>query len=113
MQLPLPDDLDAAVLNVTAIRPDAPGYITAHRCDQPPPTTSNLNYFPGDITANLVIAHPDPTGHICLTTLATTDLVIDLAGTFPTTSTYQPLDNPTRITDTRTGMRVEGVVPAR
>jgi hypothetical protein len=108
VEIPDGNNLDAAVLNITAVNPNAPGYITAHRCDQPPPTASNLNYSPGDITANLVIAHPDPTGHICLTTLATTDLVIDLTGTLPTTSTYQPLDNPTRITDTRNGTGMPG-----
>jgi hypothetical protein len=97
--------ITAAAINITTISPTDPGFITAYPCNQPRPTTSNVNYFPNQIVANLVIAQPDPNGHICIYTHATTDLAIDLAGTFTTTNPpgYQPTPTPTRILDTRDG----------
>ncbi|HWL41294.1 MAG TPA: hypothetical protein VNQ73_00020, partial [Ilumatobacter sp.] len=55
----VPLDAAAVVLNVTAVGPAGPGYVTAFPCDQQRPLASNLNYAPGDVVANLVIAKPD------------------------------------------------------
>jgi hypothetical protein len=99
----------AAVLNVTAVNPSAPGFVTVHACDGERPATSNLNFqAAGSVTANMVIARPDAGGHVCLYSLANVDLVVDIAGFFPSgdpassqNGTYRPLDDPTRMLDTR------------
>jgi Sortase domain len=92
---------DAVVLNLTAVNPAGPGFLTAYSCDTTRPTTSNLNYAnPTTVQANLVIVHPDPDGNICIYSSQTTDLVIDTIGTFPANSNYNPT-TPTRLTDTR------------
>ena len=99
----------AAVLNVTAVNPGAPGFITVHACDAERPSTSNVNFqAAGSVTANMVIARPDAEGYVCLYSLADVDLVVDIAGIFPAhdptsieTGTYRPFDNPTRLLDTR------------
>ncbi len=94
----------AAVLNVTAVNPRAPGFITVHACDVARPTTSNVNYQAvGSVTATMTIARPDADGYVCLYSLADVDLVVDIAGTFPMTESpvYKPLDSPTRLLDTQ------------
>jgi hypothetical protein len=102
-------ELGAAVLNVTAVNPAAPGFITVHACDAERPVTSNVNFqAAGSVTANMVIARADAEGYVCVYSLADVDVVVDIAGTFASGSStateknvYQPLDNPTRMLDTR------------
>ncbi len=108
-QVAIEPGVAAAVLNVAAVGPGAPGFITVHACDADRPTTSNVNYQAvGSVTANMVIARPDAEGYVCLYSLADVDLVVDMAGAFPSpdptsieNGAYQPLDNPTRMLDTR------------
>jgi hypothetical protein len=105
LELAVPGEaVDAAVINVTAVGPQAAGYVTAYPCDQPRPLASNLNYLSGDVVANLVVARPEADGKVCLFSLATTDLVVDLAGGFQAGSGYDPVDNPLRLVDTRDGL---------
>ena len=52
----VPADATAAVLNITATQPDAPGWITVWPCGEPPPLASNLNVTAGQTVANLVIS---------------------------------------------------------
>src|SRR5207248_575305 len=59
---------------------------------------------------NLVIARLAADGTVCLFTFGSTNLIADVAGYFPATSDYQPVDNPTRILDTRNGT---GAAPGR
>jgi len=96
-------DADAVVLNVTAVYPSAPGFITVYPCDRDRPVASNLNFDRLDVVANLVIVRPDADGTVCLFTLTETDLVVDLAGTIAADTGYVPVDNPSRILDTRDG----------
>lgn len=50
----------------------------------------------------MVIARPDAEGYVCLYSLSTVDLVVDVSGVFPAGSPlYTPLDNPVRLLDTR------------
>ena len=67
------------LLNLTATRSD-PGYVTAAGCAGPVPETSSLNIAPGTVAANFVVIAPDAEGDICVSTTATTDLVIDVQG---------------------------------
>lgn len=101
----------AVALNLTAVAPDGPGYLTAYPCDQPRPTASNVNYVAGQTVAVLAVARPDADGNVCVFTKAASDVVVDLSGHFPIGApaglatvggTLQPLTSPTRLADTRT-----------
>ena len=69
------------VLNVTATNARAPGYFTAYTCGQGIPNTSSVNFAPSHDVSNLVIGT-----NVCLHTSATTDLIVDTFGTFPSGS---------------------------
>ncbi len=79
----VPDDADAVFLNVTAILPDAPGFVTVYPCGSPRPQTSNINYFPGDVAPNSVLAKIGTDGKVCIYTLAATDIIVDVSGHVP------------------------------
>ena len=89
-----------ATLNVTAAGAAAPGYLTVFPCDQPQPTSSNVNYFPGTVRSNPVFATLDPQGRACVFTLSTTHVIVDVNGWFPS-GVFEPLAAPRRIADTR------------
>jgi hypothetical protein len=89
-----------AVLNVTAVAPVAAGHVTAFACDRSLPTASNLNYVAGDVVANLVMVRADAAGRVCVSTHATTDLVVDHAGNLPAGAVVAQ-DSPVRLVDTR------------
>jgi hypothetical protein len=76
----VPADATAALLNVTAVRPDATGYLTVFPCGEPTPTTSNVNYTAGQIEPNAVLAKIGTNGAICIYTHADTHLVVDVNG---------------------------------
>jgi hypothetical protein len=76
----IPTDASAVVLNVTAVDPRTPGFITAHPRGTNRPTASNLNHAPGLTVANSVIARVGRGGDICLFTSGVTHLVVDVAG---------------------------------
>lgn len=54
-QAGLPQQVGAAVLNVTVVDPGAAGYLTVFPDGQPPPTASNLNFVAGQTVPNLVL----------------------------------------------------------
>ena len=111
----VPVDAEAAVLNLTAASTQEYGFVTAHPCDQPLPVASNLNFVAGQDVPNLVIARLAADGSVCLFTFGSTHLIADVAGYFPAGSDYEPIDNPTRLLDTRdgTGATTPGPVAAR
>ncbi len=105
----------SVVLNVTAVAPDATGFVTAYPCDRPRPTTSNLNFTAGDTVPNLVVVKLGVDRTVCLYTEATTHLLADLTGTFETEGGARgKAVVPTRILDTRTaiGVPAAGKMPA-
>ncbi len=75
----VPETAGAATVNVTVTEPADLGFVTAFPCDQPRPEASNLNYEPGQSIANLVTAKLSPDGRLCLYTLASTHLIVDIA----------------------------------
>src|SRR5690606_19912979 len=74
----VPGSADAVMLNVTAVNPDAPGYLTVHPCGTQRPTASNVNYVAGATAPNAVLAKIGDGGAVCIFSLATTDLVVDV-----------------------------------
>ncbi|MCU1346594.1 MAG: hypothetical protein JWL70_2860 [Acidimicrobiia bacterium] len=84
----VPADATAVLLNVTAVQPDADGFITAYPCDQPRPLASNLNPARGQIVANATTVALAANGSMCLYSYRATDLVVDLSGAYsPSAST--------------------------
>ena len=67
-------------MTVTAVDPCAPGFLTVFDCAVRP-ETSNVNYVPGRDTAGLVIVAPRD-GKVCVASYATTDVVVDVIGSF-------------------------------
>ncbi len=104
----VPAAATAVALNVTATNVSDAGFLTVYPCDATRPLASNVNYEPGLTTPNLVLTRLDPDGDVCVYTLRSVDLVIDIAGSFPTATTsstpaFEPLPEPRRLLDSRTG----------
>ena len=76
----VPSGATTAVLNVTAVKPSGAGHLTVYPCTAEVPNASHVNYTPGDVRANEVIAKLSPTGHICVHTHATTHIIVDVTG---------------------------------
>jgi hypothetical protein len=79
----VPADASAAIVNVAVIGPSGVGHVTAHPCLSKPPNASLLNYSAGQVIANGAIVKLSATGSLCVTTHATTDLIIDATGYLP------------------------------
>lgn len=78
----IPDDAAGISLNVTAVNPTAPSFMTLFPLDAPLPLASNLNYIPGGApTPNKVDVKLSANGAIGIYNLAgTVDVVADVGG---------------------------------
>jgi hypothetical protein len=88
------------VLNLTAVNAAAPGYLAAYPCAAGRPTASNLNVTNAAAVANVAIVAPDADGSICVFTLMSTDLIVDIQATIG--GAFRG-GTPQRLIDTRTG----------
>ncbi len=102
----IPQGAAAAVVNITAINPNAGGFITVHPCVDPVPNASSLNHVAGINRANEIIAKLSSTGTICIDNSAGLDLAVDLVGWLPAAASFTPTD-PARFVDTRPGATTE------
>jgi 5'-nucleotidase len=68
-----------AVINVTATRTTAAGYVTIAECGAPVSNTSSLNVTPGRDIANVAII--PTTKSMCVSVFADTDIIVDLQST--------------------------------
>ncbi len=101
----VPNGADAATLNVTAVEPEAAGFLTAWPCDEPLPEASNLNFAPGRTVPNLVTVKLSSAGTVCLFTSAPAHLLADVGGWFGPTGTAGLVElAPGRLLDTRNGI---------
>ena len=99
----VPADVDAVVLNVTAVDGQRSGFVTAYPCDSGRPLSSNLNFVTAAPVANSVITKLSDRGTVCLYAGANSvNLVADVDGYFPAGSGYHAL-TPARLVDTRPG----------
>jgi len=105
----VPANASAVVLNVTITEAGAPGFATIYPCGVERPNASNINYGSGTTVANMVVSKIGADGKVCIFTQSNSQLIADVNGYFPATSTYQPLV-PARLFDTRTvgGATVDG-----
>ena len=98
-----PADLEptatAAALNLTAVNPSRAGWLTLYPCDASPSGTSSLNFVAGQTVANLSVGALSADGSVCLLANVATDVVIDVAGSFPV-GRFHPM-TPFRLLDTR------------
>lgn len=108
----LPATATAVALNVTAINPTAPGYLTVYPTDAARPTTSSLNFVKGQTVPNLVMAKVGTGGKVTVYNSAgTVDVIADLSGYYSTPGGAGFVgETPRRVMDTRTGT---GVAPAK
>jgi len=97
----IPSTAGTVALNVTAVNPDSPGFITVYPCDAPRPLASNLNFVAGQVVANGVLAPVSSSGQVCLYSQSPTDIIVDLAGWFPGDAFTGA--TPSRLVDTRDG----------
>ncbi len=105
----VPGGTAAVVLNVTVTGATGGGFLTVYPCTGTVPNASNLNFVAGQTIANLVITKLSPLGKVCLNASAGTNLIADINGYYPPTSTYVSLD-PARMLDTRMGgLTVDGM----
>jgi beta-lactamase class A len=101
----------AVAVELTAVDPTAPGYVTAFADGGPRPLASNLNPLPGRVTANLAVVPVGADGRIRIVASTPVSLVVDLEGTWlPTTGAvaagrFRPIA-PVRVLDTRDGSPV-------
>lgn len=98
--LAVPNDATAVFLNVTATNTTGSGWVTAFPCGWTRPNTSNVNLLPGVARANLVPVKIGTNGTVCLFVSAGTDLVADLQGYVPASSTFVATV-PERVLETR------------
>jgi alpha-tubulin suppressor-like RCC1 family protein len=96
----VPAGAKAAALNVTAVGPGAKGYATVYPCDVTRPLASNLNFAAGVTTANAVFADLSATGTVCVFVSQATNLIVDVNGAYPQSSSFAPL-TPFRLLDNR------------
>ncbi|MDW3212833.1 MAG: PKD domain-containing protein [Ilumatobacteraceae bacterium] len=79
----VPADADAVLLNVAAVLPDGLGFLTVYPCGVDRPLASNVNYGPGDVVPNAVLAKVGDGGRVCIYTLTGTDIIADVNGYVP------------------------------
>jgi hypothetical protein len=109
----IPVDARAAVVNVTAVGPDAAGYATIYPCTAQVPDVSVLNYAASQTVANNAIATLSPAGEVCVYTWAGADVLVDVTGWLgPSAGSRMVPVGPTRSVDTRSGLGGSGRVAA-
>jgi hypothetical protein len=99
----IPADTKAVAMNVTAVLPSQAGFFTVWPCNAPMPTTSNLNFTPGSVVANGVVASLDSDGDVCIYSDQQSDVLVDVLGWFGAGAGQPPYTGavPSRIVDTR------------
>jgi len=110
----VPVGAESVVINVTAVSPTATGYATVWPSGQARPLASSLNYVPGLIVPNLVIAKLGSSGKVSVYNHAgSTHFVVDILGYLSPTAPgrFFPLAA-ARVLDTRSAFGGSGPVGA-
>lgn len=93
--------VSGVALNVTAVQPSANGHLTVWPCGAEQPDTSSVNYRAGVASPNAVVVPVDATGKICVWTLATTHVIVDVSAWFADSASMDAAT--ARLIDTRNG----------
>uniref|UniRef100_UPI003983B98B fibronectin type III domain-containing protein n=1 Tax=Lapillicoccus sp. TaxID=1909287 RepID=UPI003983B98B len=109
----LPVGATAVALNVTVTNPTAASWLTVYPGGTALPTTSNLNFTPGQTVPNMVIVPLGPGNTVTIYNQAgTVDVIADLVGSYAPTGAGFTGTSPTRVLDTRTGLGQTPATPA-
>jgi len=101
----------AVTMNVTAVGPEGPGFVTVYPCGDRP-VASNLNFTPGQTVPNSVITPVSANGEVCFFSNVNTHLLADVNGWFASGSSFNALA-PERLLDTRPDQAQGAVVVAK
>ncbi len=107
VDLEAPAGAEAALVNITLARPQAAGaFVTAWQPRTQRPATATANADVGDVVANASIVPVDADGNVLLFALATTDIIVDVAGFYfgapdPVRRGRLETVDPFRLVDTR------------
>lgn len=104
----VPAGATAVAVNVTAVGPDAAGYVTTYPCSDSVPEVSTVNFDAGEIVPNHAVVPLDATGGFCIVASTPVDVLVDVFGALLPggVAGYRPL-TPARLADTRaTGGRL-------
>jgi hypothetical protein len=94
------DDAIAVMVNATAIRPSARGYLTLFPCSDEPPNASSLNYPVGRNIANAAMVSLSDAGELCVFTLSEIDFALDVTAVVEESPQFEALV-PLRLLDSR------------
>lgn len=104
VEVAVPAGAAAVTINLTAAEPQATGYLTASPCGGGAPTVSNVNFGPGETAAGSAYVPVGPAGTICVFTVGSPHVLVDLTGTFAADGALRFIPAaPTRVLDTRSG----------
>ena len=78
------DGVGMVSLNVTAVDPTGPGYVTVYPCG-PRPVVSNVNFMGPGVYPNAVLTPVSAEGEVCFFAKVPTDLIADVNGWFAAT----------------------------
>jgi hypothetical protein len=95
----VPAGAKAVVVNVTAVNSADGGHLVVGACGERP-ATSTVNFGPREARANQATVPLDAQGRLCVWPAATTDVLIDVTGYYPSSSRYEPIAG-LRYLDTR------------
>lgn len=95
-----PSGIAAVALNVTATGATEAGFVTVHPCGETRPLVSNLNYLPGQASANSVVVRVPASGSVCFYAERAVHLVADVHAWFAPGGALTPV-SPSRLVDTR------------
>ncbi len=98
----VPDDAKAVLMNLGAVLPSGPGFLTVFPCGDDQPLASSVNYDGSDVVSNTMLAKIGDDGKVCIYTLVETDLIADVNGFVPVDGSPDPLV-PARLLETRVG----------
>ncbi|MEZ4410033.1 MAG: MYXO-CTERM sorting domain-containing protein [Polyangiales bacterium] len=87
----MPADVAAAVVNLTAVGSDAPGFMTAFPCGTEVPGTSSVN-FPAGGAAGALSVSTLGSGSLCVFASARAHLIVDVLGVWTGAATVMPGD---------------------
>ncbi len=100
-----PKGVTAVALNLTVTGPQEAGHLTAYPSGQTPPTTSSVNFAPGQTVANAVIVPVGPDGTIRIRngSWRPADVVVDVVGYYTpeSRSAFVAAIVPFRVVDSR------------
>jgi len=99
----LPVGAKAVAIGLTAVTPDAAGYLSAGPCGTPN-GGSTVNFTPGGARAAMTVTPLGSDGRVCVFTSEESDILVDLQGVFVDgagESSFTPLATNQRLIDTR------------